>query len=86
MKSALQRCKRELRVYHLVMKDRRTPRGAKWLVWLALAYVVSPFDLIPDFVPVIGWLDDLLVVSILLGLARAWIPADVLAACRAQVE
>ncbi|MBU4198574.1 MAG: DUF1232 domain-containing protein [Verrucomicrobia bacterium] len=68
------------------MKDQRTPRRAKWFVWLALAYVVSPFDLIPDFIPGVGWLDELVVVPILLGLARVWIPAEVLADCRTRAE
>ncbi len=84
MKTLIQRFAREIRIYRLVMQDRRTPRRAKWCVGLALAYLISPIDLLPDFIPVIGWLDELVVVPLLLGLARAWIPVDVLADCRAR--
>ncbi|MCX7003518.1 MAG: DUF1232 domain-containing protein [bacterium] len=50
----------------------------------ALAYLVSPIDLIPDFIPVLGQLDDLLIVPLLIYAALACIPADVKADCRAQ--
>jgi len=45
---------RELRLYRLVLADRRTPRLAKLLLWLAVGYTLLPFDLIPDFIPVVG--------------------------------
>lgn len=57
---------------------------ARWLLGLALAYLVSPIDLIPDCVPVIGYLDDLIVVPLLVVMALRLVPADVLAECRAQ--
>ena len=76
----------EIRVYRLAFADARTPRRGKFYIGLALVYIVSPLDLIPDWIPVIGWLDELVVVPLLLALARRSIPAVVMADCRKQVE
>jgi uncharacterized membrane protein YkvA (DUF1232 family) len=50
--------KRELIVYQRVLRDKRTPPSAKLFLALAIGYLCMPFDLIPDFIPVIGHLDD----------------------------
>ena len=63
----------------------QTPRLAKVLLWLAIAYVLMPFDLIPDFLPVIGQLDDMVIVPGLIYLALKQVPASIVEACRAQV-
>lgn len=76
--------KHELRVYQLVRKDPGTPRLAKILLALAIGYMLLPFDLIPDFIPVLGHLDELVIVPGLVLLALKLIPADVIAACREQ--
>lgn len=74
--------KRELAVYRLVLKDPRTPWLPKLLLGLAVGYVLLPFDLIPDFVPVIGHLDDLVIVPVLVILALKLLPAGILDDCR----
>jgi uncharacterized membrane protein YkvA (DUF1232 family) len=74
--------RRELNVYRLILADPRTPKLAKWLLGLAIAYAVSPIDLIPDFIPVLGYLDDLLIVPALVILARKMIPSEVIMDCR----
>jgi uncharacterized membrane protein YkvA (DUF1232 family) len=79
------RLKTELSVYRLVMQHPQTPRLAKILLWLAIAYVMLPFDLIPDFIPVIGHLDDLMIVPGLIYLALRVIPDTVMAECRQAV-
>jgi uncharacterized membrane protein YkvA (DUF1232 family) len=76
----------ELAVYQLVLKHPCTPRMAKLLLWLAIGYVLMPFDLIPDFLPVIGQVDDLLIVPALIYWALKIVPAEVMRTCRAQVE
>ena len=76
---------REITVYRLVLQDPRVPKRAKWLLGLAVGYMLSPIDLIPDFIPVLGYLDDVLIVPALVWLALRAIPQDVLRDCRAKV-
>ncbi len=77
--------KQEIKVYQLVLQDDRVPRRAKWLLGLALAYLSSPIDLIPDFIPVLGHLDDVVIVPGLVFLALKSVPEEVIAECRAKV-
>jgi uncharacterized membrane protein YkvA (DUF1232 family) len=75
--------RREIRIYRAVAVHPRTPRLAKWCLIAATAYAVSPIDLIPDFVPILGHLDDLVIIPAFVGIALWLIPADVVAECRA---
>ncbi|MDH3525993.1 MAG: DUF1232 domain-containing protein [Gammaproteobacteria bacterium] len=69
--------KRHATYYRAVASHPRTPRISRWLIGLAIVYLATPIDIIPDFLPVIGHLDDLLIVSALIGLAIMFVPADV---------
>ena len=71
-------------VLYLASRDPRVPWVAKALAALTVAYALSPIDLIPDFVPVIGHLDDLLLVPLGLALAIRLIPPPVLHELRAE--
>jgi uncharacterized membrane protein YkvA (DUF1232 family) len=84
LKQVAREFKRELAVYRLVLADARTPRLAKILLGMALGYLLLPFDLIPDFIPVLGQLDDVLIVPGLVLLALRMIPKEVVAECRAK--
>lgn len=86
LRTTVARVRREVRVWSLVLKDPRTPRVSKWLLGAALAYLASPVDLIPDFIPVLGQLDDLVVVRGLFWLAMRFIPHGVVAECREKAS
>jgi uncharacterized membrane protein YkvA (DUF1232 family) len=61
-----------LRLLRALASDPAVPRGPRVRLWLLLAYLASPIDLIPDFIPVIGYLDDAIIVAFVLrGVARA---------------
>lgn len=85
LRETAQRVKRELAVYRLALQHPRTPWLARLLLGLAVGYMLLPFDLIPDFIPVIGHVDDLILVPALVYLALKLIPEDVLADCRRKV-
>jgi len=85
-KEAYNSFRQEIEIYRLVLKHPRTPRMAKWLLGLAVAYALMPFDLIPDFIPVIGHLDDVVIIPGLVILARRLIPKDVIEECRQTVR
>lgn len=70
--------KQELFVLYLSYKDRRTPWYAKAIAICVVAYAFSPIDLIPDFIPVLGYLDDLIVVPFGISLALKLIPPIVI--------
>ncbi len=76
--------KGELVFYLAFLGDPRTPSLSRWCLRAAVAYLLSPIDLIPDFVPVLGQLDDVIVVSILLMVARYFLPAQVIRDHRLQ--
>lgn len=75
----------EIAYYRLLYKDPRTPRLSRMLLWLAVAYTLLPFDLIPDFIPVVGHLDDLVIVPGLVIMALTFVPPEVREECRAMV-
>lgn len=66
----------------LALKHRQTPAAAKILACIAVGYALSPIDLIPDFIPVLGYLDDLLLLPALIVLAVKLIPEAVMKECR----
>jgi uncharacterized membrane protein YkvA (DUF1232 family) len=76
----------EIKFYRLVLKHEGTPKLSKWLLGLAVAYAIMPFDLIPDFIPVIGLLDDIIIIPVLVTLSLRMIPRSVIDECRTAVE
>lgn len=78
--------KAETFALYLAARDPRTPWYSKLFVAGIVAYALSPIDLIPDFVPVLGYLDDLILIPVGIALAIRLVSDSVLADCRAQVQ
>jgi uncharacterized membrane protein YkvA (DUF1232 family) len=76
----------EVRALYLAAKDPRVPWYAKFTAICVVAYAVSPIDLIPDFIPVLGYLDDLILVPLGIILVSRMIPSEVLTECRAKAH
>lgn len=71
---------------YLALRRKDTPLLAKAVIGIAVCYALSPVDLIPDFIPVLGFLDDVLLLPLIIVLAKKLIPKPVLAECREQAE
>lgn len=82
VKKFAKRIKQELVLYQLIAKHPETPWLAKLCFGLAIGYLLLPFDLIPDFIPVLGQLDDLVVVPLLIYIAMKLTPNKVVAQCQ----
>ena len=74
----------EVLALYFACRDARVPWYAKALAAGVVAYAFSPIDLIPDFVPVLGYLDDLVILPLGVIAVRAMVPPDVMAECRAK--
>lgn len=83
MKKWVDRLKDNVVGLYLASQDARTPWYAKWLIVAIVAYAMSPIDLIPDFIPILGYMDDLLLLPLAIGLTIRLIPPEVLSECRA---
>lgn len=84
-KESAKRLAIDVQTLYLASRDPRTPRRAKILLGLVLAYALSPIDLIPDFIPILGLVDDLVIVPAGLAIARRSIPDQVWEEARARV-
>ncbi|PPD56610.1 MAG: hypothetical protein CTY10_03375 [Methylotenera sp.] len=85
LKQIAARLKAEFVFYQRLQKHPQTPKLAKALLWLAIGYVLMPFDLIPDFIPIIGQLDEMVIIPILLYCALKLTPQAVVAECRSEL-
>ena len=74
--------KRYVGALYFAVRDPRVPRISKLIIGLAVAYALSPVDLIPDFIPLLGWLDELVILPALLSLAVRLMPEDVWQECQ----
>src|SRR5258708_2992472 len=82
LRGVRRRLVREIQLYRLILAHPRCPRRAKVFLGAALGYLAMPFDLIPDFIPVIGHLDDAVIVPGLVWLALRSIPREVMESWR----
>jgi uncharacterized membrane protein YkvA (DUF1232 family) len=86
LKQRARQLKRDTLALYLAARDPRTPWYAKAFAATVVAYALSPIDLIPDFIPVLGYLDDLLIVPLGLVIAVKLVPPPVMADCRARAQ
>lgn len=86
LRERARRIKRETYVLYLACRDRRTPWYAKALAGVVVAYALSPIDLIPDFVPLLGYLDDVILLPLGIVAVMKLVPEVVLVDCRARAE
>ena len=85
-KAGARAIRRDTYALYLACRDPRVPWYARALAGAVLAYALSPIDLIPDFIPIVGYLDDLILIPAGLVLVTRMIPAAVLAEHRATAE
>jgi uncharacterized membrane protein YkvA (DUF1232 family) len=86
LKERAARLKIDIPAVYLALKKPSTPWYAKVLAVLTVGYALSPIDLIPDFIPVLGYLDDLLILPLLVFVTVKLIPEDEFARCRVEAE
>lgn len=86
LKHWARRLKRDVVALWFACKDSRTPRLAKAVAVFTVGYALSPIDLIPDFIPVLGFVDDAIVLPGLIWLVLRMIPTEVMADCRNKAE
>lgn len=86
LKSRASALKNEAIAVYIAAKDPRTPWYAKALIFFVVAHTFSPIDLIPDFIPILGYLDDLIITPLGLALAIRMIPAEVLEEAREKAK
>jgi uncharacterized membrane protein YkvA (DUF1232 family) len=84
LKQQARRLKSDVAALHLAVRHPDTPVCAKLIAAGVVAYALSPVDLIPDFIPVLGYLDDLIIIPAGIALAIRMIPETVMAECRAR--
>ena len=86
LRSWARRIKRDGLMLWFACRDPRTPRWLKALAFFVVAYAFSPIDLVPDFIPVLGYLDDVILLPVLIWLVVRYLPEGVALDCRQRVD
>ena len=86
LKERAKKLKIDIPALFLCLKCKETPWLAKLLAAITVAYALSPVDLIPDFIPVLGYLDDVILLPALIALTVRLIPSSVMERCRKESE
>ena len=84
LKDRAKQLKTDIPAVFLALKHKKTPWYAKITAAIVIIYALSPVDLIPDFIPVLGYLDDLIILPALIALTIRFIPKETFAECREQ--
>lgn len=86
LKTRAKKLKSDIPAIFLALKDKDTPIVAKLFAGITVVYALSPIDLVPDFIPVLGYLDDVILLPMLVVLTVKFIPKDILERNRMQSE
>jgi uncharacterized membrane protein YkvA (DUF1232 family) len=86
LKERAKQLKRDIPAVFLALKRKETPWYAKAMAVLTIGYALSPIDLIPDFIPVLGYLDDLIILPFMVAATVKLVPQNVFEQCRAESE
>lgn len=86
LKERAKRLKADILAVFIALKDKETPWAAKLFAAITVAYALSPIDLIPDFIPVLGYLDDIILLPALVALTVKLIPKEKFEECRKKAE
>lgn len=86
LKKRAKQLKADIPAVFIALRKKETPLLPKVLAGVTIAYALSPIDLIPDFIPVIGYLDDIILLPFLVALTIRLIPEEVFARCRKEAE
>ena len=86
LKDRAKKLKTDIPAVFLALKEKGTPWYAKALAAIVIIYALSPVDLVPDFIPILGYLDDIIILPALIALTVKFIPNDVFEKCRKGAE
>lgn len=86
LKERAKKLKTDIPAVFIAMKKKETPVIAKILAGLTVTYALSPLDLIPDFIPVLGYIDDIILLPALVALTIRMIPSDIFDICRKEAK
>lgn len=86
IKDTANQLKKDIPAVFLALKRKETPWPAQILALLTVGYALSPIDLIPDFIPILGYLDDLVLLPLLIAVTLKLIPKEVMEQCRKESE
>ena len=86
LKSSAKKLKLDIPAIYIALKKKETPIIAKVFALITVGYALSPIDLIPDFIPIIGFLDDLILLPLLIAITVKFIPKEIFNECRDEAE
>ncbi|MBN7575021.1 MULTISPECIES: YkvA family protein [Clostridium] len=86
IKDRARKLKLDIPAVYIALKKKETSVIAKVFTMITIIYALSPIDLIPDFIPVIGLLDDIILLPILIAITIKFIPEEILSQCRIEAE
>ncbi len=84
LKEKAKQLKTKVAAVYLALKRKDTPLAAKIAAGVTIGYALSPIDLIPDFIPILGYLDDIIILPVLIALSLKLIPKKIMDECEAQ--